>query len=547
MKYAHKLSKWIRSHKREFILLLVILTVNSVLRFYKIDQYMTFLGDEGRDVILVRRLLVDFDPILIGPGTSIGNMYLGPLYYYMMAPALLFANFSPIGPAVMIAILSVVTIVMVYYLSRVWFPSKEDSHVNYTALLVAWLYGISPTIIIYSRSSWNPNIMPFFALISIYSIWKVWIERSYKWMIVLAIGLTGVIQSHYLGLILFAVVGIFWVMSLINEFLDKKKGNLRKFLSFSFLSAFIFLLTISPLFIFDIRHGYINLNSMKKFFGERQTTVSAKPWSSIPKLGEVSSEINASLLGGRNMSYANILIVIFAAVALWYFAHLIKLIVKNRKGKGAKKLVASVWKSLNDKKLSPYLMLIVWLGMALMGLGVYKQEIYDHYYGFIFATPFLLLSALIAIFYSQKRTIGIIFSILVLFVSTYISFSSLPLKYPPNNQYSRSVEVSERMVEEADGERFNIAVIAERNYEGAYQYHLERINADFVIIDPERADDTITTQLFVVCELPADECDPVHNDKAEVANFGWSKVADEWEVAGTTLYRLIKNEEGTPQ
>ena len=62
----------------------------------------------------MRRLLVDFDPILVGPGTSIGNMYLGPLYYYMMAPALLFANFSPVGPAIQIALLGVLTVWLIW-------------------------------------------------------------------------------------------------------------------------------------------------------------------------------------------------------------------------------------------------------------------------------------------------------------------------------------------------------------------------------------------------------------------------------------------------
>jgi 4-amino-4-deoxy-L-arabinose transferase-like glycosyltransferase len=66
--------------KRELGALVFILLVGAAMRLYHIGGYMTFLGDEGRDAIIVRRLLVDFDPILIGPGTSIGNMYIGPLY-----------------------------------------------------------------------------------------------------------------------------------------------------------------------------------------------------------------------------------------------------------------------------------------------------------------------------------------------------------------------------------------------------------------------------------------------------------------------------------
>jgi 4-amino-4-deoxy-L-arabinose transferase-like glycosyltransferase len=138
--------KWVRENPTQALLLIIILLVGAFLRLYKIDQYMTFLGDEGRDVIVVRRLLVNFDIILVGPGTSIGNMYLGPLYYYMMAPALLLANFSPVGPAAMIALLGVATIFFVWFIAREWFGSVA-------AIVAASLYTVSPTVITYSRSS----------------------------------------------------------------------------------------------------------------------------------------------------------------------------------------------------------------------------------------------------------------------------------------------------------------------------------------------------------------------------------------------------------
>ena len=69
-----KIIKWIKGHQKEALIVLVILLVGAFFRLYRISEYMTFLGDEGRDVIVVRRLLVNFDPVLIGPGTSVGNM-----------------------------------------------------------------------------------------------------------------------------------------------------------------------------------------------------------------------------------------------------------------------------------------------------------------------------------------------------------------------------------------------------------------------------------------------------------------------------------------
>ena len=70
----------------ELIAILAILAVAAFVRLYRIDQYMTFLGDEGRDAVAMRDIVLLKHVPLIGPGTSIGNMYLGPWYYYLTAP-----------------------------------------------------------------------------------------------------------------------------------------------------------------------------------------------------------------------------------------------------------------------------------------------------------------------------------------------------------------------------------------------------------------------------------------------------------------------------
>ncbi|MEJ2441783.1 MAG: glycosyltransferase family 39 protein, partial [Patescibacteria group bacterium] len=225
-----KVRNWIKENRSEAIILLILLAIGAFLRLYRISEYMTFLGDEGRDVIIVRRLLTQGDFFLIGPGTSIGNMYLGPLYYYMMAPALFLANFSPVGPAVQIALLGVVTLFFVWFLGRKWFGKKA-------ALIAALLYAIAPTIIIYSRSSWNPNIMPFFALLCVFSAWKIWQDGNWKWLIMVAVSFAFVLQSHYLGLLLIPTLAIFWLLSIKNDWQDKeRRKNAIKYslISFSF-------------------------------------------------------------------------------------------------------------------------------------------------------------------------------------------------------------------------------------------------------------------------------------------------------------------------
>lgn len=540
--------KWIKRNPLEFKVLLIILVVGAFFRLYRISEYMTFLGDEGRDVIVVRRLLVNFDLILIGPGTSIGNMYLGPLYYYMMAPALLLFNFSPVGPAAMVALLGIATIFFVWYVAREWFPASLKlrgtafSTVNIGALVAAGLYAISPVVITYSHSSWNPNIMPFFALLCIYGIWRAWSPsakasegyvkdpKRFRWLIVVGISFAFVLQSHYLGLLLGPVLVLFWLLSFIgirsNTIGNKQSLKLRqwkleigKFQRNTLIALLLFAGLMSPLVIFDARHGWRNFEAIKIFFTQRQTTVSARPWTAIPSAWPNFVQIITSLVGGRNETVGLYVSSAIAVLALW--------------------VLFTKWKKTGPKVKSAYFLIVVWIITALIGFGVYKQHIYDHYFGFIFAALFILIGGLIQNVLVDAKKGGRVLIAAGLAFLIYVNLQNNPLKYPPNRQLQRTEEVAQKIIKESWGQKLNLAVIAERNYEGAYQYFLERWNANFIMIDPQRVDETVAEQLFVVCELPEEKCDPTHNPKAEVANFGWSKIENKWRVAGVTLYKLV--------
>lgn len=503
---------WVKKNPQEAFFLGVILLIAAVLRLYRIADYMTFLGDEGRDAIIVRRLLVDGDLILIGPGTSIGNMYLGPLYYYLIAPSLLLANFSPIGPAVFVALLGIATVFGVYYVGREWFGRSAG-------LISAFLYSLSSVVIIYSRSSWNPNIMPFFALFCIYSLWKIWEKRRWKWLFVLATSFAFVLQSHYLGLLLAPTILIFWVWTFRNlKLIGNRKLEIGNFLRYSAIGMAIFAGLMSPLVIFDARHGWNNFAAVKKFFVERQETVSARPWSALPKFIPLSEKITTRLVTGKNAS-AGVKVTLIASIGVLWLTYL-----------GLRRRKVEV----NRKAL---LLIFSWLGFAVLGLGLYKQEIYDHYFGFFFAAPFLLIGAVLG-YINSRGALGKIVSLVALLILLELGLKDTPLGYPPNYQLVRTREVAAKIRDEAFGEKFNLAVVAERNYEDAYQYFLEAWDTEVTDIDPLVLDETIGKYLFVVCELPREKCDPTNNPKAEVANFGWSKVEAEWEVGGVILYKL---------
>jgi 4-amino-4-deoxy-L-arabinose transferase-like glycosyltransferase len=495
-KIALNFINWIKKNPLEFGILLVILAVAAFCRLYKISDYMTFLGDEGRDVIIVRRFLTQLHPPLIGPGTSIGSMYLGPIYYYMMAPALLIANFSPVGPAVQIAILGVITVLFVWLVGRVWFGKTAG-------LISAGLYAISPTVIIYSRSSWNPNIMPFFALLSVYSIWKVWKEQKFNWLLVLGISFAVVLQSHYLGLLLAPTLFLFWILTLRNSKL------VPNFLKKSVFGLLIFLTLMSPLLFFDLRHNFQNFSAVKIFFtGSHDIGLPLNAYFS--KIGSTALMISSNLISAKNIYLTVITLILFLSVAAW----------------------VGIRKSFK----SPFGLVFLWLAFGIVGVSLYRGPVYDHYLGFLFPAPFLLLGAL-AQNITKAKIWYLIFGIYLLSI-VFINFIKSPVLSSPNMQLPRAISVAKVIKEKANGERFNLATISDLNNRDVYQYFLMVWGEKVVDTDPSSTIFTVTDQLFVVCELPREKCDPVHNPSAWITNFGWTKIVDEWPVWGGTLFKL---------
>ena len=81
---------------KKYLPIFLLLLFGVFLRFWRLEGFVTFLGDQGRDAIVIRRILTGEHFPAIGAPTSIGQVYLGPFYYYFIAPWLLLFNFNPL-------------------------------------------------------------------------------------------------------------------------------------------------------------------------------------------------------------------------------------------------------------------------------------------------------------------------------------------------------------------------------------------------------------------------------------------------------------------
>lgn len=487
---------WIKKNKFEVALLFGILFIALFLRLFRISEFMTFLGDEGRDVRIVRDLITKGNLVFIGPQTSIGNMYLGPLYYYLMAPALFLSGLNPVGPAVMVALLGVLTVWLTWYVGRDWFGKVAG-------LIAALLFAISPVAIIYSRSSWNPNPMPLFSLLCIWGIYQVWQHKKYFWLPLVGIFYAFAMQMHYLGLLLAPILGLFWLLSLLQ--VKKDKGLKSQFLKKTLIAILLFLLLMSPLVLFDLKHSGMNYNAFKAFFTDRQTTINLNPTRSDRFLPVIYTAVTDLVLARQEIY------VPLVSAAIFLLAILI--------------FIKSKWRTALK-------LLFAWLILALLGLGVYKQHVYIHYLGFIYPAVYLLLGAIFGFIFTRKGIILKILAAIILAALIFLNIKYSPTFDNPNRQLQRTEEAVDLIIKESKGEPFNFGLIAKQNYDESYRYFLENKKANLV-----RGEVKIVDQLFVICE-DGDKCQPEGNPDWQIAVFGPSHVVSMWQIDYLKIYRL---------
>lgn len=498
--------KWLGNNKTEVFIFLLIILIASFLRFYRLPEYMTYLGDEGRDSLMIKRILVEKDIPLIGPPSSVGNVYLGPLYYYMMTIPMFFFWLNPIAAVFMVASIGVLSVGLIYCLSREWFG-------KWAAVISSFLYAVSFVTVTYSRSSWNPNPAPFFALLAFLGLHLARRRKNFLWFALTGVSLSAAIQMHYLALLLLPVFFILWLFEIFSD--SRKKY--KYFIIGTIKAILTFLIIISPLIIFDFKYNFINFRGLKALFVGEGGSLGV----SIVNIPQQLALLYSEKLIGRYIAGENLMMTILISILV-----LIPLFI----------LIINWYKTKKFNQDWPILTCLIWLIVGLLGLTFYKQAIYDHYLGFLSPVPFLLLGGIIDLIKSKWQW-GV--AIIIFLILVFLNIQKSWLFTTPSNQLQRTKDIVHYVIREANNEPFNFALIAKRNYDSAYQFYL-----DFYGYKPKVVPIEVTDQLFVVCEDPV--CNPVGNPKYEIAGFGMAKIKSIDEVEGLKIYKLITNPSGIP-
>lgn len=520
------------------ISLLFILLIGAYLRLNQIADYMTFLGDEGRDVLIVKRMIVDHDFVLLGPTASVGGFFLGPMYYYFMTPFLWLWQLDPVGPAIMVALFGIATILLVYFVGKEFFSPA-------VGLISASIYALSPLVIAYSRSSWNPNLVPFFSLLLIYLLWRFATKREYK--MIFFIGFTAGlgIQFHYLYSFLMVFVAFFllldvFVLSDKKMHFKEKTKSLGKILLIGFGG---FLVTFSPFILFELRHGFQNSQALFKFFLAGNET-GFNPMQYIETIKDVIFRSYGRLLfrmpnyelwngfPAWNITALTLVIRMSILLTLSVLAAMSLLELKYFKNLYGK------YFNLNRQQWMGALILFLWFICSMILFGFYKRNIYDYYFGIFYAFPFLALGV---VFWQVGRSkLGSGLMLLLLTGLLYYNWQGRPFVYPPNKQLEQTKLVAKTTLDLTYGQPYNFALLTATNSDHAYRYFFEiwgrkPVTIEQPSIDPERK--TVTDQLIVMCENPV--CQPLGHSLWEIAGFGRAEIVEEKAIFPVKLFRLV--------
>lgn len=478
----------VSKNKIVFLLFLIII----FLRFYNLEKFTVFLSDQGRDAIIIKRIAMLQDFPLIGAPTSIGQVFLGPFYYYLIAPFLLAFQLNPIGMTFGVAFLSVAGILVSYLAVK-----KE---INKTvAFLFAFLIAFSLVQIEFARFSWNPNLLPIFAFLTLYFFYKSLITKKTLHALAFGASLALSIQLHYLAILIFIPLLVVFT----EVFLKNKSKKLL--IKNVFLSIGSFILFFSPLILFDLRHGFLNSNNFIKLFTKKDLVSES---SLISRFLETNQAFFSQIF---KLDLNPNLAVILLSVLIFGF-----LIVKKNK--------MNLLIKLNFYAVFFY----------IIGFSFLTSARHPHYFASIHYSLFLVLAYMMGTLSKRQIFKYLIVPVFIIFyLFTNVKSYSYFQKTDDWTQIKHSKKVAGFMVDKINGKPFNIATWPIAFGEDNYLYFLELKG----LIPADRAKTEVTEQMFVLCN--EEPCLVLNSPSWNISMFGKSKIDKIWEIEGVKIYRLL--------
>lgn len=488
-----KLKKLLEQH----YLIITILAASILLRFYRINSLITIGGDQSYDFTQIEQIISGNLTLLgpkIGPYNNVSTLYVGPLYYYLLAPFAFLAKLDPIGAASAYVLTRVLTTLLVYLIAIKLFSKKS-------AIISAVISAVSP----YWLSSLGPPSQPYFMItffLTAVFILIYWGSKRVP-LFAAAVLLGFCFQLHYLAaLVLIALV----VSQTAANFRERFQKTVTIFSGFT--------VGISPMIIFELKHQFFLTYQFLKLI---QSGLIKDDF--INGLGEKFLKILNSIL--ENTIPLNILPILISSIIV-----IAALIVVNNAAKSSPKSIVHF--------------LILTFILNVFFVIIYPFEVQPHYLMFSLGISFVFIGNLIE---SSKRInknlpLIIVFLVIIFLLPKNDLFRSNGYTMPEDLNLKEIRKISQLIASNVGKSSFNVASTLDGDSRaGPYRYMTAVYGKEAQ--SPENYDKP--ENLYVVTREPARV---IRDNKTfEIASFQPSYIENVWEIKNNIrLIKLTKKE-----
>lgn len=370
--------------QKPLFILLIIIFLGLFFRLYKLEIFYPWGHDQDLFAWIAKDILIDHHLRLIGQQTTIIGVFIGPIFYYLMALSFAIFRMNPLSGTIPITIIALLTIYSFYWVFNKFFGTK-------VGLICAFLYAISPGMVFFSR--WAVPTQPT-TLWTLWYMYAIFLILKGNWPVIILSILVGLIWHIHVAFIpLIALLPLcFWLSKRPwNKIGISKRNILLSFLTFSIL--------MSPFLAFEIRYDFQQIKALVKVTHEEKGEISG-----IDRLVKVINLGGRSFAGAFFLSNAtiNLNTSLTSILPFLLITAVIYLFVKK------------------DFTRSQALIILSWIFVVFLGQFFSKAQISEHYFGVLTVVLFLVIALLLNKF---KK---VIFLLAIYLVGVIIWFLNKP-------------------------------------------------------------------------------------------------------------------------
>lgn len=390
------------------LILFLIIILGAYFRFHSITNFTIWGGDDVRDILVAKHMIEYNENKFIRPYCvgcrELGFLSNSPVYFWFLA-LLWPITRSAQGMINFFALLGTLIIPICFLIAYSVLGRKSG-------MAAAFLVAISPKMISYSHTVFQPYLVPFFTCLSLLFLSIAIKKKDYILLFISAFFLFLAINIHYSSILILPTLIFWWLKSI------KWKTKLKKQKQILLVAFGLFLIQLAViwyLLTYPFRHK--NIPSLTTFTKSLKSLL--KHFSLNPKLSFSRLTQNFSLILKNSSGFSD-----YSS-----FQGIITLLI----------IASCIFITISNKKKKAFFLLSLFMGIPFLIFypGMPLQTYYIPIYPFIF----IFFSQIVNFKLTDKKTF---FGLLLLgpFSLTLIRKDLFLLKNPPPSNFNQSKKIA---------------------------------------------------------------------------------------------------------